>query len=1067
MNCKYSITVSGKKYILFESDEELNSLKKLKTAFRKNLDKDNLETIRQLRENLVNLENIPEINLNDINENSVGVYTPAELISEISTNVEEFNLFKKLRIPNLSSNIVIAGFGDESVRTKFYKGHIFLNLNYIDSFSNNLIALTELALYNVIGESEYNKLDLSELLNSTDPADQDVAESYLNNIIKNINTEFGTKLKNKIKAAYYKSTVTPNLASTNINTERLGVKEVWDKFYIDTKKEEGDEGTILRNSNYAPKGLVRIEDLNQGDMVLIPNPEKIDDYKVSDWYELFYDYYVDNENNFIIRTIGKNTETGTVFLRKRPASKYAYYSDGTKYFKEHSNNVEALVRTTEKFDNYRYNDNTEYVSIPLIHGSRHFKYEWTAKLLSNPGAKVLIKHKANKSKKIDAHEESFKIKSFSGQIVTLENGQTLNIYELKDIQIPVPLLSDNLENFQEGYKTPSVGDKILAISNNEKVVGLVVGFDSMNDKVIYIYKSKKGFISTSTEFKNILMTEKPKNDNKYKISSSDRSELNKYIKNKLKTSKSVKESIKNNINQKGLNLDNLTFNVEDINKYTSLKHGDILYNPTIGIFHKVVERVMYNLAPDNSYVKTIKEDSSGNLSYENILINQLNNYIRFSETLNTTFAKNNIEKNRYELFANPQETGSYVEVDVYQNKNNSIFVYPKNQDVTKSAYYDGPTTKKITEAHINTLSQRYKWSTIPKSLYAKLIDNKSYKKDTLNTNYIPYNSESFKNLLKSGELSKLIPGSFITFKGEADAYIIEKVLKDSLQVAKYSYTRKESPKVKGDLSYVKFERFILDESTDLEVVGLHTPKWAPHTYELLKSFEASSKKSIPVKQEFNFSDSKELIVEISNFLANKFGVNINIISNLELQEMGLTNTTAAFVTKDEIYVNIDIANIADPLHEVLHLVLATLKASDPDNYYRIVNSVQNHPMFNSIAKIYNEINTELLEETFIKLFTLTFRKNILKEGVFSNEVFDSSIKKAIAGMLDLQESLDWEDPFDLMKKPIKNILTEFGSNLLTGEDSIIDKSKVYMMFDIADTIRTLLQNNQLEQKCNY
>jgi hypothetical protein len=53
-----------------------------------------------------------------------------------------------------------------------------------------------------------------------------------------------------------------------------------------------------------------------------------------------------------------------------------------------------------------------------------------------------------------------------------------------------------------------------------------------------------------------------------------------------------------------------------------------------------------------------------------------------------------------------------------------------------------------------------------------------------------------------------------------------------------------------------------------------------------------------------------------------------------------------------------------------------------------------------------------------------------------------------------------------MEKPIKDILTEFGSGLISEGSSLIDKSSVYMMFDISNAIRTLLHDGNLEQKCS-
>ena len=86
-------------------------------------------------------ENLPELNLDDINENSVGTYTPTELINEFSKNSKEKDLFKSLNLKNRNSLRVIPGFGDVNIPTKYHKGHIFLNLNKCQKYPRSQLTL--------------------------------------------------------------------------------------------------------------------------------------------------------------------------------------------------------------------------------------------------------------------------------------------------------------------------------------------------------------------------------------------------------------------------------------------------------------------------------------------------------------------------------------------------------------------------------------------------------------------------------------------------------------------------------------------------------------------------------------------------------------------------------------------------------------------------------------------------------------------------------------------------------------------------------------------------------------
>jgi hypothetical protein len=147
---------------------------------------------------------------------------------------------------------------------------------------------------------------------------------------------------------------------------------------------------------------------------------------------------------------------------------------------------------------------------------------------------------------------------------------------------------------------------------------------------------------------------------------------------------------------------------------------------------------------------------------------------------------------------------------------------------------------------------------------------------------------------------------------------------------------------------------------------------------------------------------------IADVIRNKYNVPVTILHNNDLAQFKNPDVykSAAFSTPEGIYINIDKASIAEPLHEVLHLVLATMKASDPTTYYRLVNSVQYHPLFDEVSAAYDEINTEKLEETFVQLLSRTFRHNIIKEGVYDEPAFNRAVKASISDLLELSHPLD-------------------------------------------------------------
>lgn len=1076
MNCEYSIEINNEKYVLFNTDKDITTLEELKRAFRDGIKDPDL--LKKIREEINNLENIPNLNINDINNNSVGTFTPTELIKEISTRSSDTKMWKNLELGDPEANIVVVGYGDENSPTKFKDGYIYLNLNYVESRSNNIIALTELALANIF-KNEYDSINLLEKINNGENVDK-----WLDSIIKTKNKEIRENLKRKIYVAYYKNNIQVSNESRNINYERKSLEQLWNTF--------GEISLEERPFNYLPKAKLSLENLKQGDLVLIPNDLKGEATYANDWYEVFYDFYIDSENNYKIRTVGYNRSSGEYFLRHRTAGRVEW-KDGVRKIVYGSRKVNAMIYNPSIHEGPSYEKDAKYTEVFTKFGRNTLKYENTLELLKRPGTVVTL---LEGEKVKDAVKRQ--IKNIQGQVVTFADGTTELIRNIKRVAVSDLFIPTEIE-VDEKYQHPSFGENILVqletkkptenltkteitedaeesieetteeVPENKIVIGQVVGFDYNNGVVHFLYQSnkktakipiyKKGTAKTI----NIKGVQKLNHDNENVISETDNAQVIEYIKNKFKESANLEESVKANLNKVGLNLNYLAYNIEQGNEYSTINSGDILYNIKTGTIHKVVDYT--SDFTGKNYVKTIVKAYDGP-KYLDVYQDTLPNYLIFKKTLNTTIADLGIRKNRIELFRDKQDKGEYVEMKVYQNPNGFVYMLPSAMDPKKSSIYE-KDSKDITNDYKKVLKERYKWKDIPKKLYALKTDN-YYKKDTMNTVYIPYDNDGFKFLAQSKELYKIVPGSYITFKGDADAYIVEKALNDKLVVSKYVHTKFETndKNIPKDLAFVKSEKFTLDKDTSLEIAGIHVPKWAQIQFDLAKRYgKEMTKKSMPT--DYDKTDSKEMIVQLSNYLAEKFGVKINIVHSSELHQFNDPKVykAAAFVDKDNIYVNIDKASIAEPLHELLHLVLATMKANNPDDYYLLVNSVQNHPEFNIVSRLYNDINTEMLEETFVKLFSMTFRKNVLRSGIFNTEVFNDSIKKTISEMLDLEQSLEWEDTFDLMSQPIKQILIDFGSSLINNEESLIDRSSVYMMFDIAGQVRELLESGNLEQNC--
>lgn len=115
-------------------------------------------------------------------------------------------------------------------------------------------------------------------------------------------------------------------------------------------------------------------------------------------------------------------------------------------------------------------------------------------------------------------------------------------------------------------------------------------------------------------------------------------------------------------------------------------------------------------------------------------------------------------------------------------------------------------------------------------------------------------------------------------------------------------------------------------------------------------------------------------------LANLYGINFVSITNGELsseQWKGVVDdakTTNAFVYNGNIYINIDNSSIDAPLHEMLHLFLGSVRYSDPQLYFSMVEAMNELPNKALLARNYkdrtdSDINEELLVSEFSRYIT--------------------------------------------------------------------------------------------------
>lgn len=116
-----------------------------------------------------------------------------------------------------------------------------------------------------------------------------------------------------------------------------------------------------------------------------------------------------------------------------------------------------------------------------------------------------------------------------------------------------------------------------------------------------------------------------------------------------------------------------------------------------------------------------------------------------------------------------------------------------------------------------------------------------------------------------------------------------------------------------------------------------------------------------------------ILMKAFDKLANVYGIKINEVSDKELNQEQWVNLmprdklVKAFIYNGEIYVNIDKATPDSKIHEMLHLLVGSMRFSNPIKYTTLVSQAETFPSYERLASEFpNRTRNDVNEEVFIQ-----------------------------------------------------------------------------------------------------
>lgn len=230
--------------------------------------------------------------------------------------------------------------------------------------------------------------------------------------------------------------------------------------------------------------------------------------------------------------------------------------------------------------------------------------------------------------------------------------------------------------------------------------------------------------------------------------------------------------------------------------------------------------------------------------------------------------------------------------------------------------------------------------------------------------------------------------------------------------------------------------------------------------------------SMEIDKSFSIQKNRSVFNSIVNKLQNLYGIKVNQITSAELgQEQWKdivqdVDNVNAFIYNNEIYINTDIARIDAPIHELLHILLGSIKFSDQELYSYIINSVESLDNYEQLNKQYsNRTRSDINEEIFVSEFAkyLTNQNSLIKnlDKGLVNKIY-YNITRVSDTIISGQRSAQTVDSQKLLSSSIIDLCDLLGSDLINPKS----------MFEIAQTSRVLankksdlMEQNKLKEYC--
>lgn len=212
---------------------------------------------------------------------------------------------------------------------------------------------------------------------------------------------------------------------------------------------------------------------------------------------------------------------------------------------------------------------------------------------------------------------------------------------------------------------------------------------------------------------------------------------------------------------------------------------------------------------------------------------------------------------------------------------------------------------------------------------------------------------------------------------------------------------------------------------------------------------------------------RSVLINVADKLDTYYGIKFIPTTTAELESLGVHDLSKSFILNNNIYVNTDLATLDSPIHELLHLMLGSIKFQNPKLYADLVKVASQFGNYTKIAKLYpNRTQSDILEEVFVE----EFGKYLVGNSELNNlpEEIQYEISYNITRLLDsilMGDTSVRSLNENIYNMSLQDLVKAVNSRLMTSTLNL-NLEDAYLHRELGNLKEDLMRKGDLREECN-